>query len=486
MAIRDGLFDDAYDLFDANGFMVAADLTVRPWNRTTVADGQWLQDHAIGPLSARDLYLADCIQSANNNISNITQVLTDAGFVVKTGDDDTSTENKIKLANVGGIRTYSYQAFGGNDDSFDDKNIQVVPTTADGFVCTPFTLGYSTIIGKSNGKGNFKLNGKKYGCIIQGNLEENAAIQMGVGDGFLGIRYLTGSNVSDGINYKYLSDDKNFNVVPVFSSTDDIFNNTAKTYGIRYSDGKFYSEEITTYPVKNVSETWFKPINNSNDVVTFKTEGGLSKDDAKYFITKTGFEEYTTPTIPKYNFTSGLTTANNQGVIQVGINVPNGDSTYGFKNINGTVSLVAISIPETQTVYTPNGVTVSADNDYKLGIKYDSSSGLTAGDNGLALNIAAGSGLDFTDGAVYVKTSDLTSNGITTAANNKLTLNNNYVLTSISGNYAAEGYSDLIKDKSISGMITALVNTVIALSAELNKKADKSTDEEQPTETVTE
>lgn len=46
-----------------------AQLAVEEWNRTTVADGAWLQQNAIGPLSARDIVLANAIDDTNNTLS---------------------------------------------------------------------------------------------------------------------------------------------------------------------------------------------------------------------------------------------------------------------------------------------------------------------------------------------------------------------------------------------------------------------------------
>lgn len=46
-----------------------AQLAVEEWNRTTVADGAWLQQNAIGPLSARDIVLANAIDDTNDALS---------------------------------------------------------------------------------------------------------------------------------------------------------------------------------------------------------------------------------------------------------------------------------------------------------------------------------------------------------------------------------------------------------------------------------
>ena len=40
-----------------------ARLMVTPWTRDTVADGYWQNTNTIRPLSARDVYLAECIDN---------------------------------------------------------------------------------------------------------------------------------------------------------------------------------------------------------------------------------------------------------------------------------------------------------------------------------------------------------------------------------------------------------------------------------------
>ena len=44
-----------------------ARLMVTPWTRDTVADGYWQNTNTIRPLSARDVYLAECIDNLSAN-----------------------------------------------------------------------------------------------------------------------------------------------------------------------------------------------------------------------------------------------------------------------------------------------------------------------------------------------------------------------------------------------------------------------------------
>lgn len=76
MALRDELESYNHDLIVGSGtdtvLIDGVQFQVEPWDRTTVADGRWLQQNAIGPLSARDIFLAnsiDDVASAVNELS---------------------------------------------------------------------------------------------------------------------------------------------------------------------------------------------------------------------------------------------------------------------------------------------------------------------------------------------------------------------------------------------------------------------------------
>lgn len=68
-------------------------IEVEPWNRTTIADGLWLQENAIAPFSARDIMLANEIDSTNERVSALEEAATDGREVrsfsprVWSGDD---------------------------------------------------------------------------------------------------------------------------------------------------------------------------------------------------------------------------------------------------------------------------------------------------------------------------------------------------------------------------------------------------------------
>ena len=67
--------DEYYHVFK-NG--TTARLNVAPWTRQTVADGYWQNNNNIRPLSARDVYLAECIENLSAN-----QIVYNAGEGIK-------------------------------------------------------------------------------------------------------------------------------------------------------------------------------------------------------------------------------------------------------------------------------------------------------------------------------------------------------------------------------------------------------------------
>ena len=84
MAISSHL-DESMHVFQ-NG--TTARLMVTPWNRSTVADGFWQNTNTIRPLSARDVYLAECIDQLSAN-----QVVYKAGDGINIYKDTTNTSD---------------------------------------------------------------------------------------------------------------------------------------------------------------------------------------------------------------------------------------------------------------------------------------------------------------------------------------------------------------------------------------------------------
>lgn len=82
MAISSHL-DESMHVFK-NG--TTARLMVTPWNRSTVADGFWQNTNTIRPLSARDVYLAECIDELSAK-----QIVYGAGPGISIFKDDSFT-----------------------------------------------------------------------------------------------------------------------------------------------------------------------------------------------------------------------------------------------------------------------------------------------------------------------------------------------------------------------------------------------------------
>jgi len=84
-----------------------AQLAVEEWNRTTVADGAWLQQNAIGPLSARDIVLANAIDDTNDALAELSG----------------------KMADVDGrsLKSINGRFFSGGSDLWGGSNDAIVP-----------------------------------------------------------------------------------------------------------------------------------------------------------------------------------------------------------------------------------------------------------------------------------------------------------------------------------------------------------------------
>ena len=86
MAVSSHL-DESMHVF-GNG--TTARLMVTPWTRDTVADGYWQNTNTIRPLSARDVYLAECIDKLSAS-----QVAYNAGPGITITQSETSPNQYI-------------------------------------------------------------------------------------------------------------------------------------------------------------------------------------------------------------------------------------------------------------------------------------------------------------------------------------------------------------------------------------------------------
>lgn len=103
MAVSSHL-DESMHVF-GNG--TTARLMVTPWTRNTVADGYWQNTNTIRPLSARDVYLAECIDKLSAS-----QVAYNAGPGIAITPSETSPNQYIISYDADSYKetTYSFGA----------------------------------------------------------------------------------------------------------------------------------------------------------------------------------------------------------------------------------------------------------------------------------------------------------------------------------------------------------------------------------------
>lgn len=241
--VRDALWDNALDLVNGDGFVEETDLTIIPWNRTTVADGQWLQDHAIGPLSARDVYLADEIQKNVDAIDSIKTTLVDYGMVA--GSASGSSGAAVNLVNAGGVRTINYKAVGDNSESdWGEKPTSIVPGSESEAGAPAFTLGYMTLGNQSQAVDGAALPTSGRSCIIQGNCAKGNANQLLM--------------LPDGVYYRSLA------------TTSP---RTMSQYGLSYDSNNVSFAKLMTIPA-NVGVGTYNILVDQNNNITFTAAGG--------------------------------------------------------------------------------------------------------------------------------------------------------------------------------------------------------------------
>lgn len=226
MATRSAFNDDSYSLSSNDGsFVEEVDLTVMPWNRTTVADGQWLNDRAIAPLSARDVYLADCIDSVISSVNTL------IGRVNKLDSVSSDSRRAGSLTTVDKAINFAIGA-----SNYD----RLRSTESDYFIPNNSFVTYS-VSNSTNFAPVLPAIWEKDGFIMQQNLTDKAMQLLVTTGGNFAIRTIQGdleedqSNVSseDGTklvyHYQKTNDTKWDNVVTIPTDTND------GIYGISYN-----------------------------------------------------------------------------------------------------------------------------------------------------------------------------------------------------------------------------------------------------------
>jgi len=117
MAVSSHL-DESMHVF-GNG--TTARLMVTPWTRDTVADGYWQNTNTIRPLSARDVYLAECIDKLSAS-----QVAYNAGPGIAITPSETSPNQYVISYDAESYRETTYSFGDGISASDPDPNTNVI------------------------------------------------------------------------------------------------------------------------------------------------------------------------------------------------------------------------------------------------------------------------------------------------------------------------------------------------------------------------
>jgi len=329
--IRNKLFDNAVDLADEDGYIDEVDLTVQPWNRTTVADGQWLNDHAIKPLSSRDLFLADCIDAANLQIETISANLASIG--VGGAGSGSSGTNGIVAGKLG----RSNATFSDNSDNMSEKSVARVPGGLADTIQPAYSLQYFGF--GPQARGAEKLTGsitQNKNAIIQANMNTGIASQIALtpsGMYYRGIESLSPNN------YEVLEPKDFLQVMmsPVL---------TADKSGVIT-----YSTDTNTFNIAALPDATTAVTGVTGNHLTL-TENKVCfasafASDKLYFVCESGFKEYTAPQ-PQLKTDGGLT-ADDQGKLQLAMPRNGGMFAFNYNSNSNTITPTLFSLPTYDT-----------------------------------------------------------------------------------------------------------------------------------------
>ncbi len=348
--VRDKLFDNAVDLADEDGYIDEVDLTVQPWNRTTVADGQWLNDHAIKPLSSRDLFLADCIDAANLQIKTISANL--AAIGVGGDGSGSSGTNGIVASKLGRSNT----TFSDNSDNMNDRSVARVPGGLADTVQPAYSLQYFGFGPKALGDENLPKNLIKQdkNAIIQANMHTGIASQIALTPSGMYYRGIEDLFPSDYV----VRNPKDFLQVmmsPVL---------TTDTSGVIN-----YSTDTNTFSIVALpaATTAVTGVSGSHLILTDNKVHFASTfaSDKLYFVCKSGFKEYTAPQ-PQLKTDGGLS-ADAQGGLQLAMPKQDGMFAFNYNKNAGTVTPTSFSLPTYETTisaFSADEVNSFTDNGY--------------------------------------------------------------------------------------------------------------------------
>lgn len=205
-----------------------AQLAVEEWNRTTVADGAWLQQNAIGPLSARDIVLANAIDDTNDALAELSG----------------------KMADVDGrsLKSINGRFFSGGSEIWQGSDPAIVP---DGTGVKNDEVIYVP---------------QNDGVILSMNDDAGHAHQLKIKENEIGYRYLAGASTAEGqgnipgAKYKYDTQAGNFRSVlmsPV-GSGNYLATSAGSWSELKFCEDNFSANDNGEITIKYMPGNWAK------------------------------------------------------------------------------------------------------------------------------------------------------------------------------------------------------------------------------------
>lgn len=249
-----------------------AQLHVEPWNRTTIADGLWLQENAIAPFSARDIMLANEIDKTNERVSELEENTTDGREV----------------------RSFSPRVWSGDDTSW--RNIHNTRVIPDDELIPKNSLMYMPVIYSSSTVGDTSEGG-----VLSMN-SKNKSFQLGISEAGLWWDFGDPNNTTTTVNGDYGSfkvDTKSGKTpMKIYSEFDKPKDNSVKVFtsagfetlsgdGLTieiYKNGNTHVVSARNYP------GWYKTVNHAIETETppddesYLAGGGCTVASAKYSL----------------------------------------------------------------------------------------------------------------------------------------------------------------------------------------------------------
>lgn len=411
MAIRDAFNDNAKEMYRMDNVLDSVDLTVTGWNRATVADGQWLQDHAIGPLSARDVYLADCIDNVSTSVDGIRQTLNDMGIGSGESGANTLGFNVKPLNN----RLENKSQWLDGTMQWSEKPISLVPSGIGDDMVPPASLTYMTFGQGASKAGNITLGDNEIAGLLQANIIDGQAYQLAFTKAGLYYRSLTGSHGTTSFeagDAQVVNEPGNFSALPFGAMTKteaDNYYAPKDKFNIITGQSANWNSTYSTVASYSANGKWLIASDLNNYVEKDKSYANLSAGSA----TNAGY-------------------ATNAGAAAKADVLTGTSGDLGLADILAAIPSVTADTIGTDTV-------ITAVNTYNLAAQY-----LYDGTNWHG-------GSDFT----------LTSMFSTTFAVQAVSNGNTYVVTGISGEI-----NNTQTAKSLAELYSDLANSKVTIAAE--------------------